>query len=145
MLLALKRWRVTSSAPLTCGPSAAFAPPTAASARASRACATLRLGLPASARSTRSFERGVAEAAPPVGGDGRRRGGGVEADGGRRTDLRGRRDAGAAGAAGEREHDAGGERHGNRRERRQARAANAAGGVGDSGSGRSIVVVASFA
>ena len=53
MLVALKRWRVTSSEPLTCGPSAACAPPTAASARARRACTTFRFGLPASARSIR--------------------------------------------------------------------------------------------
>src|SRR5258705_4753392 len=42
-----------STLPLTCGPSADFAPLTAASARVSRACATFRVGLPAIACSTR--------------------------------------------------------------------------------------------
>src|SRR5450631_1419640 len=58
MLFLVNRSRVTSSSPLTCGPAAACAPATAARARVMRASATLRVGLPASARSTRPFNAG---------------------------------------------------------------------------------------
>ena len=52
MLVPLKRCRVRSAVPFTCKPSAACDTASAASARATRACATFKLGLPAKARST---------------------------------------------------------------------------------------------
>ena len=67
----VKRCHVRSSAPFSCGPSAAWAASTFAAARAARAAATRNVGEPAVARSIRSASDRVVEAAPPIGANGR--------------------------------------------------------------------------
>ena len=98
----MKRWRVTSIEPVTCGPSAACAESTFAAARAARAAATRSVGDAGGRALDQVGEHRVVEAAPPIGGDRRDRGGRIGAERRRRGQRRRGVDAARADAAGER-------------------------------------------